>query len=125
MLNNYDSSAIVAVSDLARARQFYEQLLGLEVLNDRLDEGVLIFRTGGTKLIVYQSAEAGSNRANAVVWGVGNDLAAIVHELESQNVRFERYPALGELVGNVHKVGRFGLVWFKDPDGNFLHLNNI
>ena len=125
MLNNYDSSAIVAVSDLARARQFYEQLLGLEVLNDRLDEGVLIFRTGGTKLIVYQSAEAGSNRANAVVWGVGNDLAAIVHELESQNVRFERYPALGELVGNVHKVGRFGLVWFKDPDGNILHLNNM
>ena len=125
MLNNYDSSAIVAVSDLARARQFYEQLLGLEVLNDRLDEGVLIFRTGGTKLVVYQSAEAGSNRANAVVWGVGNDLAAIVHELESQNVRFERYPALGELVGNVHKVGRFGLVWFKDPDGNILHLNNM
>lgn len=125
MLKNYDSSAIVAVEDLARARDFYEQVLGLEQISESDEQGVLLFRTGATKLVVYRSAEAGSNRANAVVWGVGDELEAIVDQLESRNASFEHYPHIGELDGNVHKVDRLKLVWLKDPDGNILHLHNI
>lgn len=64
MLRNHDSSAIVAVSDIARARAFYADTLGLEVEDEGM-EGVLTFRTGATRLIVYRSDEAGTNRANA------------------------------------------------------------
>lgn len=125
MLADHNSSAIVAVADLDRARAFYAEVLGLELSNQGTEEGVLVFRTGATRLVVYKSAEAGTNRANAVVWGVGNDLDAIVEVLESRHVRFEHYPEIGTLDGNVHKAGRAKLVWFKDPDGNILHLNNM
>ena len=33
----------------------------------------LVYRTGATKLVVYQSEYAGTNKANAVVWDVGDE----------------------------------------------------
>ena len=125
MLADHDSSAIVAVSDLDRARAFYEGVLGLAPSETGAEQDVLAFDTGSTKLIVYRSEEAGTNRANAVVWGVGKDMDAIVASLEAKNVTFEHYPQIGELDGNVHRVGDYKLVWLKDPDGNILHLNNL
>jgi catechol 2,3-dioxygenase-like lactoylglutathione lyase family enzyme len=125
MLSNHNSSAIVAVKDLDRSCEFYRDVLGLNLDDERVEEDVLTFRTGATKLIVYRSAEAGSNRANAVVWGVGTDLDAIVEALRSKGVVFKHYSQIGELEGDVHKVGSYKLVWFADPDGNILHLNNM
>lgn len=125
MLKNHDSSAIVAVSDLARARAFYSDVLGLELAEDSGEESVLTYRTGATRLVVYQSAHAGTNRANAVVWGVGEDIDGIVAALEAKGAAFEHYPDIGPLEGNMHRIGDAKLVWLKDPDGNILHLNNL
>ena len=125
MLGKFDSSAIVAVADLGRARAFYAETLELQLSDESEEESVLVFKTGGTRLVVYRSTEAGSNRANAVVWGVGGELDAIVEALEGKNVVFEHYPDIGVLDGNVHKAGEAKLVWLKDPDGNILHLNNL
>lgn len=126
MLSHKASSAILAVSDIARARKFYTEVLGLELVDDRM-EGVFGLRTGDTRLIVYQSAEAGTNRANAVVWSCGEEIDSIVAELERKGVAFEHYPELGgmRLVGNMHVADEMKMVWFKDPDGNLLHLNNM
>jgi catechol 2,3-dioxygenase-like lactoylglutathione lyase family enzyme len=124
MLKDKSSSAIVAVRDIARARNFYEKILGLELMHEGM--GVLTFRTGATRLIVYPSKEAGTNRANAVVWDCGDELDAIVADLEGKNVSFEHYQMEGvRLVGNVHVAGPMKMVWFKDPDGNILHLNSM
>ena len=124
MLKDHDSSAIVAVSDLDRARAFYGGVLGLELAEEEM-EGVLVYRTGATRLVVYHSEYAGTNRANAVVWGVGEDLDGIVAALEAKGAAFERYPDIGRLEGNVHLAGGAKLVWLKDPDGNSLHLNSM
>ncbi len=125
MLKDHDSSAIVAVADLERARDFYGNLLGLESSGEGEEEGVLVYRTGTTRLVVYQSDHAGTNRANAVVWGVGEDIDAIVAALEAKDVAFEHYPDIGRLEGNMHRIGEAKLVWLRDPDGNILHLNNM
>jgi catechol 2,3-dioxygenase-like lactoylglutathione lyase family enzyme len=125
MLKDHDSSAIIAVSDLARARAFYGDVLGLELADEGSEEGVLVYRTGATRLVVYQSEYAGTNRANAVVWGVGDDIDAIVAALEANGADFAHYPNIGRLSGNVHEAGGAKLVWVKDPDGNLLHLNNM
>ena len=130
MLKDHDSSAIVAVSDLGRARAFYSDLLGLELDGEASrEEGgdgmPLVYRTGATRLTVYPSEFAGTNRANAVVWGVGGEIDAIVAALEAKGAAFEHYPGIGELQGNVHVDGAARLVWLKDPDGNILHLNNF
>ena len=125
MLKDHDSSAIVAVGDLDRARAFYGDVLGLELDEQGAEEGVLVYRTGATRLVVYQSSFAGTNRANAVVWGVGGELDAIVAALEAKGAAFEHYPDIGRLEGNVHVADGARLVWLKDPDGNILHLNSM
>ena len=125
MLKDHDSSAIVAVADLDRARAFYGGTLGLEPAEAGAEEGVLVYRTGATRLVVYRSEYAGTNRANAVVWGVGGDLDPIVAALEAKGAAFEHYPDIGRLDGNVHHAGGMKLVWLKDPDGNILHLNSM
>ncbi len=124
MLKTHSSSAIVAVSDMARARRFYEQTLGLEIAGVEGDD-VLVFKTGGTHLVVYRSEFAGTNQANAVVWGVGDQIEAIADELKARGVSFERYDMDGATYADgVHRMGDFRMVWFRDPDGNILHLNS-
>jgi len=122
MLSDIDSSAILAVADIGRARKYYTTILGLELIKD--DGNVLQLRTGTTSLIVYVSEHAGTNQANAVVWGVGDQFDAIVADLQAKGVTFEHYDTI-ERRGDVHVAGDFKAVWFKDPDGNLLHLNNI
>jgi catechol 2,3-dioxygenase-like lactoylglutathione lyase family enzyme len=117
------SSAIVAVSDLDRARRFYRDTLGLELVMD--SEQVLAFRTGATTLNVYVSAEAGTNRANAAVWDAGAGFDAAIAELRGKGVTFEEYPELGmDVADGIHSADGFKAAWFKDPDGNILHINS-
>ena len=125
MLKDHNSSAIVAVADLPRARWFYGDLLGLELAEEGAEEDVLVYRTGGTRLVVYRSEHAGTNRANAVVWGVGDAIDEIVAALEAKGAEFEHYPDIGRLQGNVHLAGDAKLVWLRDPDGNILHINSM
>jgi extradiol dioxygenase family protein len=125
LLGDKPSSAIVAVRDLDRARRFYADTLGLEP-ESADEEGVATFRTGATRLVVYESEFAGSNKANAVVWNADADFDAIADQLRERGVRFEEYPDLGmEIARGVHRAGEFKGVWFKDPDGNVLHVTNM
>ena len=125
LLRNRPSSAIVAVRDLDRARAFYAETLGLEPAGGSA-EGVLTFHTGDTQLVVYESAFAGSNKANAVVWNAGAEFDAIADQLREQGVTFETYPELGmDIADGIHRAGGFKGVWFKDPDGNILHVANM
>ena len=124
MLKDKDSAAIVGVTDLASAKTFYGQTLGLEEAPDSGDQ-VAMFKTGGTVLCVYPSEFAGTNKANAVVWGVGDEIEAIVADLAGKGVTFEKYDMDGVTFENgIHRAGDFRMVWFKDPDGNILHLNS-
>jgi catechol 2,3-dioxygenase-like lactoylglutathione lyase family enzyme len=124
MLRDHASSAIVAVRNIAGARAFYEGTLGLERVEGGGD-GPLVYRTGPTHLVVYVSEFAGTNQANTVVWGVGNQLEAIAADLSAKGVRFEHYDVPGATYADgIHRTGDFRMVWFKDPDGNILHLNS-
>jgi catechol 2,3-dioxygenase-like lactoylglutathione lyase family enzyme len=124
MLQDRDSSAIVAVSDLARARAFYQNTLGLHPDDgSEADGDVLAFRTGATRLTVYVSDYAGSNKANAVTFAMAGDLEETVRALKAKGVSFEHYDLPGlTLNGDIHEAGPAKLVWFKDPDGNLIHL---
>ena len=125
LLKDKSTSAIVAVSDLDRARRFYSETLGLEP-EDGGEEDMIAYRTGDTQFIVYKSEFAGTNKANAVVWNAGGDFDEIASQLREQGIRFEEYPDLGmEIANGIHRQGGFKGVWFKDPDGNILHIGNM
>lgn len=124
MLGDSEAIATIAVKDLTTARKFYEGTLGLTVARATGAEAIT-FKTGRTELIVYRSQFAGSNKATAVNWRVGEELEAIVAALGGKGVVFEHYDLPGlTLKGDVHAFGEFKTAWFKDPDGNIISLMN-
>lgn len=124
MLKDKNSSAIVAVSDLARARRFYGDTLGLAPTGNGM-EGVLEYRTGATSLVVYRSEGLRPGTGNAVAWTGGGDVAAIAGDLRAKGVALEEYPDLGmDIDRGVHTRDGFAGIWFKDPDGNILHVHS-
>jgi len=125
MLKDKTSSAIVAVDDLERARDFYTDTLGLELDGDDMD-GVLSYKTGDTFLVVYQSGGVRPGTGNAVAWSAGDDVEAIAEALRAKGVTLEEYPDLGmDIDRGVHKADGFTGIWFKDPSGNILHVNSM
>ena len=124
MLGGKNAAATLAVSDLERARDFYENTLGLEPLQETA--GTIFYKSGNSVVLIYPSEFAGTNRATAVAWAVGDDFDAIVRDLKAKGTRFEQYD-LPETSreGDVHVMGEFRAVWFKDPDGNIHNLVNM
>ncbi len=118
MLGNKEAMATVAVRDLNAAKRFYEVTLGLKLINAQ-DSEALTYQAGGSKLLVYRSQYAGSNRATAATWVVGNDVEKIAQGLKAKGVAFEHYDMPGmTLKGDVHVADNMKVAWFKDPDGN-------
>ena len=70
MLEDKEPIATVAVRDLAVAKKFYQDMLGLEPVEDSPE--VLSFKSGQFRLFVYRSQFAGTNQATAVTWAVGD-----------------------------------------------------
>ena len=125
MLKDKTSSAIVAVSDLERARDFYTNSLGLQPSGDDMD-GVLTYRTGDTQLVVYRSEGVRPGTGNAVAWRGGDNVEAIAETLRANGVTLETYPELGmDIDRGVHRRDGFAAIWFKDPDGNILHVHSM
>ena len=124
MLGDNDVIATVAVRDLAAARRFYEGRLGLKVLHTEGNEA-LTLQSGRSQLIVYRSQYAGTNKATALNFRVGQDIATIVGALEKSGIAFESYdfPDMRR-EGALHVMGGMKVAWFKDPDGNIISLMN-
>jgi catechol-2,3-dioxygenase len=122
MLGDKEAIATVAVKDLGVARKFYEGVLGLKVTSAEGSEAITL-ESGRSSLIVYRSQYAGTNKATAVNWTVGDRIDQIVQGLRERGVKFEQYdmPGLTQK-GDVHAFGTFKTAWFKDPDGNILAL---
>jgi len=121
MLGNAEVAATLAVMDIDRARRFYEGKLGL-ALSRSPQPGLLIFKVASSSLVVYASEFAGTNKATAATWMVGN-VEATVRELKGKGITFEHYDFPGvRLHGDVHEMGESKAAWFKDPDGNILAI---
>lgn len=65
---------------VARAGRFYEEVLGFVALANGMDD-VLQFRAGELVFVVYPSQYAGTNRATALTWTVGDQLEGAVETL--------------------------------------------
>jgi catechol 2,3-dioxygenase-like lactoylglutathione lyase family enzyme len=125
MLANRNAMPTIAVKDLAAARQFYEGKLGLTPLESG-QEGVLTYQSGTATLVVYVSQFAGTNQATACTWSVGDEFDAVMNALKAKGVTFEHYDLPGmALQGDAHVAGDFKGAWFKDADGNILHILNL
>jgi hypothetical protein len=85
----------------------------------------MLYKSGNSMVLVYPSEFAGTNKATAASWAVGDDFDAIVEDLRAKGVTFEKYDLPDTTrEGDVHILGEFKAVWLKDPDGNILNLTN-
>lgn len=121
-LSDCSVETLLAVSDLDRAKRFYEDQLGL-VPGDEEEQGVRYPCADGTRIFVYLSPENGKSPATIAGWFV-DDLDRTIDELASRGVEFERYdqPGIRTDERGVFDAGRFRAAWIKDPDGNTMAL---
>jgi catechol 2,3-dioxygenase-like lactoylglutathione lyase family enzyme len=114
--------AYVPVSDLARARKFYEEKLGLVPQEEYA--GGLVYQCGlGTSFFMYRSGGAGTSQASQAFWAV-DDLDAEMAELRARGLVFEEYDLPGlKTVNGVGIGGGAKTAWFKDSEGNILAIS--
>jgi len=123
MLSDYDMSATIPASDLARAKAFYSEKLGLEPTREVEFGGGYFYSTGSSEFLLYPSGFAGTNQATAASWRV-NDIDGVVSGLKAGGVVFEEYDFEEfKTVDSIAKTpdGSRG-AWFKDSEGNILSV---
>jgi catechol 2,3-dioxygenase-like lactoylglutathione lyase family enzyme len=124
MLGDKDAASTVAVKNLERAKNFYEEILGLTPVGTEGEEAV-VFKSGNSTVFVYKSQYAGTNKATAISWVVGENVEGVVQQLKAKGVTFEHYDMPGVTRnGDVHVADDMKVAWFKDPDGNILNITN-
>lgn len=124
MLNQVTVVATIAVRDLADAREFYGEVLGLEELDET--PGGISYASGDGKLFVYESENAGTNQATAASWQT-LDIEPVYRDLKERGIVFERYDNLPGVKreGDLHMMENIKSLWFKDPDGNILNVSTM
>jgi hypothetical protein len=124
MLAHKEAIATLAVKNIEVAGRFYGGTLGLKEIPTK-ETGVLEYATGDSRILVYESQFAGTNKATAATWVVGDNIQEVAQELKSKGVAFEHYDLPDTTrEGDVHVTGKIRVAWFKDPDGNILALVN-
>jgi catechol 2,3-dioxygenase-like lactoylglutathione lyase family enzyme len=123
MLGNAQIAAVVPVSDIDKAVEFYGDTLGLEldVRRDDLPQNrEAEFRAGDGTLVVYESVGAGQSRATVAGFRV-DDIDAAVSSLRERGVTFEDYdlPDL-KTENGIAQIGDLRAAWARDPDGNII-----
>jgi catechol 2,3-dioxygenase-like lactoylglutathione lyase family enzyme len=120
MIAGNDIVAFVPTTDPARAKEFYEGTLGLQLESE--SPFALVFRVNGTMLRVTVVQELTPHPFTVLGWDVP-DIAAAIRALADRGVEFERYDSVDQDELGVWRtpVGA-RVAWFKDPDGNTLSL---
>jgi predicted enzyme related to lactoylglutathione lyase len=121
MLSAAPIRAYIPVSDVSRARKFYEGTLGLKPKQEFA--GGVIYACGGTEVFMYPTPNAGTSKASQAFWQV-NDVEAEVADLKARGVRFEEYDMPGmKTTNSIATGGGAKTAWFKDTEGNILAVS--
>jgi len=121
MLGDRPLDVMLLTTDLAVAKDFYGERIGLEILIE--DDDFLTFKCGGDSRLVLTKSRTGSKEeATKASWRV-DDLAAELAELRSRGVEVEDYDGPGlKTVDGIADVGFALSAWIVDPDRNTLGL---
>jgi len=120
MLKNAPIIPYIPVSNLERARKFYEEKLGLAP-GEKAEGGIIYKCGGGTTVYMYESfGGAGTSKASQAFWAV-EDVPTEVAELKKRGVVFEEYdsPGLKTVDGMLPDKTA---AWFKDSEGNIMAI---
>jgi catechol 2,3-dioxygenase-like lactoylglutathione lyase family enzyme len=124
MLSQFTPVSTLPTADLAGARGFYEDTLGMTQRRDVM--GGVLYGSGDGTIYLYESRYAGTNKATALSLNVPlSEFDAEVDHLRAKGVSFMTFD-LGdtEWKDGVASMGEsMRAVWFTDPDGNILNVS--
>ncbi len=113
---------VLPVADLARARAFYRDKLGLEATMEK--PGMLCYSgPSGYLFQLYETSAAGTAQHTQMGWS-SFDLDADVADLRHRGIVFEEYDLPG--LTTEHGIGFVGTeraAWFKDTEGNTICIS--
>ena len=121
MLANDQLSAVVAAADMDRAKEFYQDKLGLKLSERTIPNHLLFEGRGGTLLIYNRQAPNKAEHTQVRFWS--DDIEADVAALVKKGVQFEEFD-MGtiKMVNHIATTPIGKSAWFKDPDGNTLQI---
>jgi catechol 2,3-dioxygenase-like lactoylglutathione lyase family enzyme len=124
MLGDHPIHPVLLSKDLAAAREFYHDRIGLEILTD--SEEAIVFRCGnGTHLDVTRSTVGTADEQTQAGWEV-DDLRAEVAELRSRGVKVEDYDLPGlKTEDGIADLGFAWMAWIVDPGKNALAIMQL
>ena len=112
----------IPVADVARARKFYEDKIGLTP-KETYAGGVIYECGNGSWVFMYPTPGAGTSKASTAFWSV-DDVEAEVAELRARGVTFEDYDMPGlKTVNGIATAGGARTAWFRDSEGNILAIS--
>jgi catechol 2,3-dioxygenase-like lactoylglutathione lyase family enzyme len=121
MLDGALAHPTVFVTDLDRARGFYENL-GLRVAAVA-STGIFMEAGGGTIFPLIERAGAVAPSHTVAAFQV-DDLPGVLGALRARGVQFEEYDSPGlRTVDGIAEMGDYRAAWLKDPDGNFIGIH--
>jgi catechol 2,3-dioxygenase-like lactoylglutathione lyase family enzyme len=113
----------LATANAVRAREFYEQLLGLPFVAD--EPPALVFQVGRCMFRIQKVDRVEAPPYTALGWAV-RDIRATVQRLIAAGIPFERYEGMGQDEDGIWNAPSGAQVaWFKDPDGHTLSLTQF
>ncbi len=121
MLEKYRVYATIPAQDLARAKAYYEEKLGLKPAEERSD-GHYYECAEGTGFLLFDSTGQSNSSHTQLGWDV-DDVEAAVKELQANGVVFEEYDMPGFKTENgIADINGAKGAWFKDSEGNLLAI---
>lgn len=121
-LGKYNVIAFVSIVDVARAKDFYRDTLGLRLLMEE-PPFALVFEANGIMLRLGMAKELSPAHGTVLGWQVP-EITATVSSLWQAGVRFERYKGMHQdELGIWTSPSGAKVAWFKDPDGNILSVS--
>ena len=124
MLSNYPIDVVLLAMDLAAAKDFYADKIGLPVLSE--SPGAVTFQCGGdTHLVVTKSSVGTRDEQTQAAFRVA-DLRAEVSELRRRGVKIEDYDMPGlKTQDGIADIGFAWMAWFIDPGQNCVGLMQL
>ena len=120
MLATANLTAFVPVTDLVRARKFYEETLGLQV--GHADDYGCMLDSNGTTLRLARVDAYERAPYTVVGWGVAS-VEEAVHDLVAAGVEILRYDGMGQdELGIWAAPSGDRVAWFSDSEGNTLSV---
>ena len=122
MLTHNPMTAILPVKDMTRARDFYENKLGLQAEGMQAD-GKYLLRCGGARIALFPKPD-GTKAEHTAMSFLVEDIVEEIRELKHRGVQFHDYDLPGLMTfQHVCVLGSEKAAWFSDTEGNVLCLH--